>query len=175
MIHNSKRLQDVQRLQYLKANLTGAAAKVIARTSLTDANYSTAWEALERRYGGIHVLTTAHIGRLLDCPAVKRASKEELTRVLDEFCQARDALAALKKSVETWDDWFVTLLVRKLDSTTRLDWRKCSRIRRPCRHSWRFETFSNHESMPWPRPKSRRVRQHRPNERRCGNPSRGRP
>ncbi|XP_076660052.1 uncharacterized protein LOC143363338 [Halictus rubicundus] len=123
-IHNSKRLQDVQRIQYLKASLTGAAAKVIARTSLTDANYSTAWAALERRYGGIRVLTTAHLGRLLDCPAVKRASKEELTRVLDEFCQARDALAALKKSVDTWDDWFVTLLVRKLDSTTRLDWEK---------------------------------------------------
>ncbi|XP_076660370.1 uncharacterized protein LOC143363708 [Halictus rubicundus] len=123
-IHNSKRLQDVQRLQYLKASLTGAAAKVIARTSLTDANYSTAWAALERRYGGIRVLTTAHLGRLLDCPAVKRASTEELTRVLDEFCQARDALAALKKPVDTWDDWFVTLLVRKLDSTTRLDWEK---------------------------------------------------
>ncbi|XP_076660353.1 uncharacterized protein LOC143363689 [Halictus rubicundus] len=115
---------DVQRLQYLKASLTGAAAKVIARTSLTDANYSTAWAALERRYGGIRVLTTAHLGRLLDCPAVKRASTEELTRVLDEFCQARDALAALKKPVDTWDDWFVTLLVRKLDSTTRLDWEK---------------------------------------------------
>ncbi|KZC13171.1 hypothetical protein WN55_05657 [Dufourea novaeangliae] len=65
--------------------------------SLTDANYSAAWAALERRYGGIRVLTTAHIARLLDCPPIKRATKEELTRVLDEFCQARDALAALKK------------------------------------------------------------------------------
>ncbi|XP_076301934.1 uncharacterized protein LOC143220082 [Lasioglossum baleicum] len=122
--HNAKRLRDVQRLQYLKANLTGEAAKVIARVALTDVNYATAWAALERRYGSIRALTKAHIERVLDCPVVKRATKEELTQLLDEFCQARDALAALKKPVETWDDWFVTLIVRKLDSTTRLDWQQ---------------------------------------------------
>ena len=48
----------------------------------------------------------------------------ELTRLLDNFDESIRALSTLERSVSHWDDWFVHLLVSKLDSETRQDWEK---------------------------------------------------
>ena len=44
--------------------------------------------------------------------------------MLDTFKESIRALRALEWPVDHWDDWFVKLMISKLDYTTRNDWQK---------------------------------------------------
>ncbi|XP_011685204.1 PREDICTED: uncharacterized protein LOC105448380 [Wasmannia auropunctata] len=102
--------------------LTGEAAEVVAGVSLTDSAYKGVWQDLLARYDNQRVLLSEHMRHVLSCPAAVKSSAAEIKRVLGVLNQSRRALAALKRPVEHWDDWFVHLLVSKLDSMTRMYW-----------------------------------------------------
>lgn len=48
LVASNKTLLNVQRLHYLKANLTGEASLTIKNFTITDANYKTAWDVLQK-------------------------------------------------------------------------------------------------------------------------------
>ncbi|XP_076656370.1 uncharacterized protein LOC143361015 [Halictus rubicundus] len=125
LVHRSAKLFKVRKLQYLKSCLTGEAAKMLALTPVTDGNYDEAWASLEMRFGNRRVLSAAHMRRLMNAPPATKFQSSEVKRLLDEFRQTQEAFKALGKPVEEWDEWFLFLLVKKLDYTTRLacSWR----------------------------------------------------
>lgn len=50
LIHNSSRLDDVQKFHYLKTSLSGEAEQLLRSVPITAQNYSQAWELLKKRY-----------------------------------------------------------------------------------------------------------------------------
>lgn len=49
MVHKTNLLNDAQKLQYLKRNLSGEAAK-IRHLDITGSNNSVAWESINNRF-----------------------------------------------------------------------------------------------------------------------------
>ncbi|XP_077534710.1 uncharacterized protein LOC144146648 [Haemaphysalis longicornis] len=64
-IHAHPDLADIEKFQYLKSYLTGAAKRAIEGIRLTDANYKIAVKVLTERYGRKDVLIDNHIDSLL--------------------------------------------------------------------------------------------------------------
>ncbi|KMQ85623.1 hypothetical protein RF55_15705 [Lasius niger] len=122
LVHDVPNIPGVQKLQYLKSCLSGETADLVANVTLSDAAYQGAWKDLIARYDNPRVLLFAHMRNLLACPATTKASPSELKRLLGVMTLSIRAFAALKRPVDYWDDWFVHLLVRKLDASTRLHW-----------------------------------------------------
>ena len=122
LVHESTRLSKVRKFTYLKSSLTGDAAKMLARTPISESRYDGAWASLERRYGNPRALSEAHMHRLIHCPPITKGSSFELKRIIDEFRQSRDSFEALGKPVAEWDEWIIFLLLGKLDTVTRLSW-----------------------------------------------------
>jgi hypothetical protein len=67
-VHNDTKLDNVQRFQYLRAQLTGDAEKTIEGLSLTNDNYQHAWDLLTNRYGQPHKIINAYMRALWDLP-----------------------------------------------------------------------------------------------------------
>ena len=68
-INSNPTLTGVQKLTYLRAQLQGDAAGVIAGFPLTDAYYSHSIALLQSRFGQPHKLVSAHMQALLDLPS----------------------------------------------------------------------------------------------------------
>ncbi|XP_063404673.1 uncharacterized protein LOC134688131 [Mytilus trossulus] len=64
-VHYNPTLTDVQKFNYLKAQLENEAAQTIAGFSLTNANYAEAVNVLIERFGQTHKITQAHLQALL--------------------------------------------------------------------------------------------------------------
>ncbi|HGJ5890207.1 MAG TPA: DUF1759 domain-containing protein [Arsenophonus apicola] len=141
LIHDSKRLSKVRKLEYLKSSLTGDAAKMLERTPITEAGYDGAWSNLMKRYENKHILTTGHLRRLVNSEPVVNGRSSDLKRLLDDFAQARESLSALGKPVAQWDDWFVFLFTEKLDPASRLAWEVTFTERSTCPSYAAVETF----------------------------------
>lgn len=124
VVINNKSISDVQRLQYLKTSCKGKAAELIKHVQVTAANFAGAWAALTKRYENNRLLVSRLIEKLLELPAMKRECPIELARLLDGTNQVKQALTALKRPVEHWDDWLVVQTTTKLDYATRLAWEK---------------------------------------------------
>ncbi|XP_061399304.1 uncharacterized protein LOC133335025 [Musca vetustissima] len=59
-------LPSVQKMWYLKTNLSGEAGKLISHLSLTEDNYKTAWMLLQERYNNKRVLFSTLVERILN-------------------------------------------------------------------------------------------------------------
>ncbi|KMQ88301.1 hypothetical protein RF55_12236, partial [Lasius niger] len=122
LVHDVPDLASVQKLQYLKASLTGEAVAVVANMELTDKGYETAWTELIARYNNKRVLLATHMRAFLSSSAMVRASSTELKRLINVALQARRSFKSLGRPVQHWDDWFVHVIVEKLDPFSRLFW-----------------------------------------------------
>lgn len=115
-------LPDCNKFLHLQTQLTGEAAELIKNTHLTNTAFSGAWEDLEARYGNPRILSLAHMKSLFSIPSAQKSNPGEIKRLIDSFRQSVRAFQTLKKPVAHWDEFFVFLLVQKLDNTTRLVW-----------------------------------------------------
>ncbi|XP_070167756.1 uncharacterized protein [Polyergus mexicanus] len=115
-------LAPVQKLQYLKASLTGEAAAIVTSVELSDKGYEMAWTELTSRYNNKRVLLTTHMRAFLNSAAIVKPSSTEIKRLISVALQARRSFASLQRPVDHWDDWFVHVTVEKLDSSSRLFW-----------------------------------------------------
>ena len=59
-------LDGVQKFNYLRAQLQGDAARVIAGLPLTSVNYNSAMSLLTERFGQPHKIINAHMQAILD-------------------------------------------------------------------------------------------------------------
>ncbi|XP_012526797.1 uncharacterized protein LOC105831305 [Monomorium pharaonis] len=115
-------LSDVQKLQYLKSCLSGEAADVLTNVPISEAAYQGAWADLMKTYDNPRVLLFSHMRNLLKCTPITKPLPTELKRLLGFMTTSIRAFFSLGRPVEHWDDWFVHLLVGKLDFVTRLLW-----------------------------------------------------
>ncbi|XP_033212113.1 uncharacterized protein LOC117169717 [Belonocnema kinseyi] len=83
LIVNNMSLSNVSRLHYLKSLLVGDASHVVKHMTVTDANFTTAWETIKIRYDNKRALINAHLQAIATIPNVSNNSMVELRALRD--------------------------------------------------------------------------------------------
>ena len=65
-VHNCPSITEIQKFNYLKAQLHGDALRTIAGLPLTESNYDDAIALLTRKYGQPHKIVQAHMQVLIE-------------------------------------------------------------------------------------------------------------
>ena len=112
-IHNNPSLDGIQKFNYLRAQLEGDAARVIAGLPLTSGNYNNAMSLLTERYGQPHKISNAHMQALLDV-----SSPVNFLSSLQLFYDTTEGhirgLAALGKSEDSYGALLIPIILEKL-------------------------------------------------------------
>lgn len=122
LVDQNSSLTGVQKLHYLKSSLTGEACLALKNIAITEANYSTAWDLLKRRYDNTRLIVHSYLRTLLGIPNMSSPSTKDLRSLRDKANDIRQALINLGRPVEDWDDLFNFLIISKLDRASLSDW-----------------------------------------------------
>ncbi|XP_011881416.1 PREDICTED: uncharacterized protein LOC105569510 [Vollenhovia emeryi] len=115
-------LAPVQKLQHLKSSLSGEAAAAVLNVEMTDRGFDLAWTELKERYDNRRVLLASHMRNFLNGPSSAKPSSADLKRLSSSVLQAKRSFESLERPVAHWDDWFVHVVVEKMDPSSRLFW-----------------------------------------------------
>ena len=137
-IINYGRLSDAVKLQHLVGNVSGPAKKALKGIPITSANFQVAWNKLRRRYDNDRRRLYVYLEALINLPQVPAKSAQELTSLVDEVEEAVKGLNDLNCPVAEYDNWFVHLIVKRLDADTRKDWQV---------HEEKVEGFSTYANL----------------------------
>lgn len=88
LVHDVAGLPPIQKLQYLRASLTGEAAAAVVNMEMTSEGYALAWEELSARYDNRRVLLATHMRALLSAAPISKPSAAEINRLLSVVNQA---------------------------------------------------------------------------------------
>ncbi|XP_064464312.1 uncharacterized protein LOC135375565 [Ornithodoros turicata] len=88
-IHENERLTDVNKLKYLVSLVSGPAARAIEGLSISDENYTTAVDILQKRFGKDDLLVTENMGRLFELRTVRSSTDVNGLRELHETVTVR--------------------------------------------------------------------------------------
>ncbi|XP_076660487.1 uncharacterized protein LOC143363840 [Halictus rubicundus] len=121
-VHDDVKLRGVQKLVYLKSCVKGQAAGLIESLETTEANYSVAWDILEKTYNDPRIIINNRIQAFFELQACTRNVNKSLTDLTHLVTKHYNALKALKKPfLESFPIYAIT---SKLDDQTRLKWRE---------------------------------------------------
>ena len=117
-VNSNPSISDVQKLNYLRSQLRGEASQVIAGFSLTSANYNHSVVLLKDCYGQPQKLITAHMQALLDLPNPSNtlSSLQSFYNAIERHIRS---LSTLGKSVDSYGDLLVPIILNKLPQKTR--------------------------------------------------------
>ncbi|XP_074645964.1 uncharacterized protein LOC141902221 [Tubulanus polymorphus] len=117
-VDSDENLTNIQKFQYLSAQLKGDAAKTIENLSLTNENYNQALELLLNRYGTPHKIVAAYMKALweLSPPSDRDNSLRNFYDSLESYIRG---LNSLGKSEESYGDLLVPIIMEKLPSGTK--------------------------------------------------------
>ncbi|KAL0852515.1 hypothetical protein ABMA27_017039 [Loxostege sticticalis] len=116
LVHNNDSLDNVQKLHYLKGQLSGEAEQLIRHTPITgDNNYSQCWDSLEKRYNNKRYLSNCILTKLFNQKQLNGESSAGLKSLLDTTCDCVSALQNIGIQVSTWDDDRLGQVVRAPD------------------------------------------------------------
>ena len=113
-------LTGVQKFTYLRAQVQGDAARVIAGFPLTDDNYAHSIDLLQARYGqsDSHKLVNAHVEALLNLEKPSNCLSS-LQKFYDTLEQHTRSLGSLRKSSEMYGSLLIPSVLSKLPTETR--------------------------------------------------------
>ncbi|KMQ88388.1 hypothetical protein RF55_12141 [Lasius niger] len=115
-------LSPVEKLQYLKASLTGTAAHLLKNTALTADNFEKAWTDLISFYENKRLLVNSAIQALLSLKKITKESASDLKSLYSNIMQIYRTLETLQRPIDKWDDFLVFLAVQRLDSESVKVW-----------------------------------------------------
>ena len=110
LIHDSATLPTVAKFSYLKSAVEDEAEQAIAGLKVSENNYQTAIDILERRYGGKEKRIFSHMTQLINLPAVK-SSVESLLKLQDELLSHTRALENLEITQEQYGVFLTPLTI----------------------------------------------------------------
>ena len=112
-IHYNPNLTGVQKLNYLRAQLQGDAARVVAGFPLTNSNYEHSVSLLKQRFGQSYKLINAHIQALLNLPKPAN-NHSSLQTFYDTIENHMRGLSSLGKSSDTYGSLLTPIILNKL-------------------------------------------------------------
>ena len=116
MIVNNESLSDVQKLFYLKSQVSGDAERLIKHINVTAVNFLTAWKTLKDRYENKRVLVNVHIKKLLAQTKVTFDSAQAVKTLLDTTQECVAALNNLEIDTNSWDPILVHIISQKMST-----------------------------------------------------------
>ncbi|XP_071643023.1 uncharacterized protein [Temnothorax longispinosus] len=122
VIHSNTSISNIQKLQYLRASVTGDASNITSFLEISELNYKVAWNLLKERYENRRVIVNTHIKAIMDLPTMAKENSCELRKIADEAIKHIQALQALRRPTSHWDDLLVHILAAKLDTFTMREW-----------------------------------------------------
>jgi len=115
-------ISAVEKLHYLKSQVTGEAARYIANIPVTSENFSRAWDALTARYENKRVILTTYLDRLFSIKPIAQKSSAELKSMLATVKEVIGALQSLGTPEQQRDVIIVYFITRRLDAGTLEEW-----------------------------------------------------
>lgn len=112
-VHDNSSISDVQKFNYLRAQLSDGAVRVIAGLPLTSANYAKSVQLLKERFAQPHRIINAHMEALLNLPS-PTDHLSSLRLFYDSFETHIRGLESLGKKTETYGDILVPIIQKKL-------------------------------------------------------------
>ena len=112
-VDNNEHIDNVQKFQYLKAQLRGDAARTIEGLQVTNANYNEALTLLKKRFGQTHILISQYMKALWELPKPDD-SVDSLHEFYDSLESYVRGLHALGKTEETYGELLVPIIFEKL-------------------------------------------------------------
>lgn len=122
LIHNNAKLDNVQKLQYLKGQLRGEPEQLLRHKAITSSNYEICWNKLCARYNDKRLLANDILKRLFGFKSLKVASSSGVKELYDTLTDCLEALEDLGYPTGQWDVIIIFLMSEKLDSDTRKEW-----------------------------------------------------
>lgn len=127
IIHSNASLNNLQRLQYLRASLAGEASDIVSSLEISfgdssDLNYEIAWTLLKERYDNKRVIVHTYVKTIMELPSMNKENVSELRQIADGASKHIHALRALNRPTAHWDDLLVYVLSAKLDALTLREW-----------------------------------------------------
>lgn len=122
LIHNNNTVSSVQKLHYLKSNISGEALNLLRNYSTTEANYEDAWQQLVRRYNNKRYNCNAILKTLFTLKKVNSESSIAIRQLLDTTSTCLKSLHNIGISTENWDVVTVYHVVTKLDAESVKQW-----------------------------------------------------
>ncbi|UYV84304.1 hypothetical protein LAZ67_X001786, partial [Cordylochernes scorpioides] len=123
VIDQNRALANSQKLQYLVSALRGDAARLVRAFSISDENYSIAWQTLIHRYDNKRELAFRHIQKFLNLKFIKGDSDKALYEFLDICNEGVQNLSTLGLERNTLVDLILVYIIQsKLDNSLKKDW-----------------------------------------------------
>jgi hypothetical protein len=120
-VHNNSSLSDVDKFNYLNAQLEGRASEAVAGLKLTSANYGEAIAILKKRFGNKQLTITRHMDVLLNTDAVTSPHNLKGLRHLYDSVETQvRGLRALGVPSESYGSLLTSVLMNKLPQDLRL-------------------------------------------------------
>lgn len=107
-------MATIDKFSYLQSVLEGKAKETIAGLALTDANYSTAVDLLEKRFGSKERITAAHMDVLMSLDAVSSNHHILSFIACDKSESTVRRLSALGVPVDSYGALLAPLFIMKL-------------------------------------------------------------
>lgn len=123
-VHSNQNLSPCQKFYYLKTFLVGEPFNLLTHISVTDTNYTEAWEKLDKRYNKKGHIATALVKKFINLSSSAQSNYSGLRKLVDNVDEIIRGLRALGSEAETRDIWLIHLLLTKLDFETQNAWAK---------------------------------------------------
>ena len=121
-IHENEALSKVDKFKYLKSYLEDQARSAISGISLTDKNYDTAVELLQKRFGKPEVIQLSHINQLLNLmPVFNEKHVQRLRALQDQIKTHFRGLQAQGVDAKTYSSIVVPILMEKIPEQVRFN------------------------------------------------------
>ena len=119
-VHQNPDLADCDKFKYLKSFLEEPARKVVAGMPMTDDNYATAVEHLQKRFGKQEMIEQAHINNLMRLqPVFNERAVSRLRNLHDEIETHHRGLEALGVNTFSYSSIVVPAVLQKIPESIR--------------------------------------------------------
>ena len=120
-VNRNSSLEDIDKLNYLRAQLRDEAKDVIAGLEVASASYTTAVDLLKERYSNKQLMIDAHYSKLRNIPIVS-TYYEKLRSTFDQIERHIQLLEALGQNV--YNEFVVSLIRSKFVANLRKELKK---------------------------------------------------
>ena len=115
-------LSPVQKLEYLRAALTGKAVSCIQSLATTDANYASAIDILKRKFSNKRRILIRLCEALINLPKLKRNCPTQIGEFVTLFNQHLCAIENLGEPIASWNTMLITIITSKLNPDILMSW-----------------------------------------------------
>lgn len=118
VLHENSSLSDIEKMQYLKTHIRGEPSKLIQHLQISEANYETAWNLLQKRYQNSRLLLSKLIDKILDLPSIQYESSDKIKQLHDVTSECLEAINNLGIPTSSWGPLVSRIIARKWDADT---------------------------------------------------------